>query len=190
MSLKCRKTASAGFLITNMMFSSRPYMVLCISRLPRCLPQLWIQSTAFTKKKPRSHILRVFIERPARYFTLRSNKRARYSQPRCAATRDTEPIRSRNVTPTSWVQQEGGGKHSWHTNRKCLEPAHNGASCALPRHLALPPLFLPIARLLTYSPICPNPGSHPALPGGPPVPPRETAHPHSYAESSNENKKL
>lgn len=65
MSLKCRKTASAGFLITNMMFSSRPYMVLCISRLPRCLPQLWIQSTAFTKKKRRSHILRVFIERPA-----------------------------------------------------------------------------------------------------------------------------
>lgn len=65
-----------------------------------------------------------------------------------------------NVTQTSWVQQEGG-KYSWHTNRKWLEPPHNGVSCASPPRRTN-------SSLLTYSPppslISQNPpSSHPAL---------------------------
>lgn len=60
-----------------------------------------------------------------------------------------------NVTLTSWVQQEGG-KYSWHTNRKWLEPPHNGVSCTPPPPTTpSPPSIHPPhdSSLLAYSPL-------------------------------------
>ncbi len=81
--------------------------------------------------------------------------------PEMPLTHTNRADQSWNVTLTSWVQQEGG-KYSWHTNRKWLEPPHNEVSCISP-----PPTH---DSSLTYSPlslISQNPSSHPALSGGP-----------------------
>lgn len=54
-----------------------------------------------------------------------------------------------NVTLTSWVQQEGG-KYSWHTNRKWLEPPHNRVSCPPPPHHTIPHFSLTHLRLWSF----------------------------------------
>ena len=66
-----------------------------------------------------------------------------------------------NVTPASWVRQEGG-KPSWHANRKCLHSPHNrgflsaaSSERASTRHLlpSDPCAAAPVARLQEVEPM-------------------------------------
>lgn len=108
-----------------------------------------------------------------------------------------------NVTRTSWVQQEGG-KYSWHTNRKWLEPPHNGVSCIFPPHHTIPHFSLThlclwslkIIVLILLTPVTPtpptlyNPRYFPhSISSSVPSWPTPSSH-LSSAKSSNKNKKL
>lgn len=64
----------------------------------------------------------------------RTRRYGQHRDPEVPLTHARRADQSWNVTPTSWVQQEGG-KCSWHTNRKRLKPPHNGVSCTSPSPL-------------------------------------------------------
>lgn len=105
-----------------------------------------------------------------------------------------------NVTLTSWVQQERG-KYSWHTNRKWLEPPHNGVSCTSPPHHTIPHFSLTHLCLwsLKIIVLILPPTPHLTLYNSPHIPLSTSSSAPSWPtpssqlkkdKSSNENKKL
>lgn len=149
-------SVETGLFIINLVVSTRLFLrTSWFSKLIWCsslAPQLWIQSSSNLYKPWTLHkhfywgimesacinlcqwlsSLNVLFNsaknRPGKKQTFRYWQYQGLEIPLTHARRADQ---SWNVTPTSWVQQEGG-KYSWHTNRKWLEPPHNGASCTSP----------------------------------------------------------